>query len=108
MLSAYTRADIKAHHEEEVMKKFCFFAVSILYLCLGTTSKAEMQYLGEFCIKLTPITSGGPETLQLGLLSYGSSDTFPLYGKRSTVVGSDTILVPMRGKRDSGRGVGRT
>ena len=52
MLSAYTQANIKANHEEEVMKKFCFFAVSILYLCLGTTSKAEMQDLGEFCNEL--------------------------------------------------------
>jgi hypothetical protein len=76
------------------MKKVCFLLV-IVVCFYAVTVQAEVQYLGEMCFTLSG-TPAGPQTLRLGILSYGA-DTFPINGKIQQPIDGGFASIPLHG-----------
>jgi len=77
------------------MKKLCLIVLGFCF-CFVTTAQAEVQYLGDICLKLTNLATGEPQILRLGILSYGT-DTFPIHGKKLIPVSGGFVSEPLHG-----------
>ena len=78
------------------MKKLFLLALLVISFCSVATAHAAVEYLGEVCLQLTNIVTGGPQTLRLGILSYGT-DTFPIHGKILIPISGGFVFEPIHG-----------